>query len=150
MGFSWQEYWSALPFLPPRDLPDPGAKPMSLASPALAAGFFTTAPCGKSIVIHISFSKWLRAFQRQRSPWVERIPRWVHGTEYFCAPQGMHHAKNDRTVCCPNTYVVCPDTSLALHFAWTSIYEECSLTFAKRNKCVQFMNFLCIFNKISK
>ena len=70
-------------------------------------------------------------------PWIERIPRWVHGTEYFCVPQGMHHAKNDRTVCCPNTYVVCPDTSLALHFAWTSIYEECSLTFTKRNKCVQ-------------
>jgi len=26
MGFSRQEYWSGLPFLLPRDLPDPGIK----------------------------------------------------------------------------------------------------------------------------
>ena len=29
MGFSRQEYWSGLPFPPPRDLPNPGIKPMS-------------------------------------------------------------------------------------------------------------------------
>ena len=36
--------WSGLPFPPPgpRDLPDPGIKPTSLMSPALAGGFFTT------------------------------------------------------------------------------------------------------------
>ena len=137
MGFSRQEYRSGLPFLPPRDLPDPGAKPMCPASPALAGGFSTTAPRRKSIVIHISLPKWLRGLQRQRIPCLERIPRCVCGTEHFYTPQGMHHAKNDRVVCYPNTYVVCPDTSLVLHFAWTSIYEECGLTFAKRNKCVQ-------------
>ena len=38
MGFSRQEYWSGLSFLPPGDLPDPGIKPVS---PALAGGFFT-------------------------------------------------------------------------------------------------------------
>ena len=32
--------WVPFPF--PRDLPDPGVEPMSLASPALADGFFTT------------------------------------------------------------------------------------------------------------
>ena len=37
-----QEYWSGLPFPTPGDLPDPGFKPMSLSSPALAGGFFTT------------------------------------------------------------------------------------------------------------
>ena len=31
----------------PRDLPNPGIKPTSLASPALPGGFFTTAPPGK-------------------------------------------------------------------------------------------------------
>ena len=41
-GFSRQEYWSGLPFPPPRDLPDLGIKPMSLRFPALAGGFFTT------------------------------------------------------------------------------------------------------------
>ena len=34
MGFSRQEYWNGLPFPPPGDLPNPGIKPASLASPA--------------------------------------------------------------------------------------------------------------------
>ena len=42
MGFCRQEYWSGLPCPPPGDLPDPGIKPVSLRSPALAGGFFTT------------------------------------------------------------------------------------------------------------
>ena len=41
-GFSRQEYCSGLPRLPPKDLLDPGIKPMFLMSPALAGGFFTT------------------------------------------------------------------------------------------------------------
>ena len=48
MEFSRQEYWSGVPFPPPGDLPYPGIKPMSLASPVLAGRFFTTAPLGKS------------------------------------------------------------------------------------------------------
>ena len=48
MGFPWQEYWSGLPFPSPGDLPNPGIKPVSLVSPALAGGFFTTWPPGKS------------------------------------------------------------------------------------------------------
>ena len=47
MEFSRQEYWSGLPFPTPGDLPDSGMKPMSLVSPALAGGFFTTARHGK-------------------------------------------------------------------------------------------------------
>ena len=42
MGFSRQECWSGLPCPPPGDLPDPGIKPASLTSPALADRFFTT------------------------------------------------------------------------------------------------------------
>ena len=42
LGFPRQEYWSGLPSSPPGDLPDPGIKPMSVASPAIARGFFTT------------------------------------------------------------------------------------------------------------
>ena len=41
-GFSRQEHWSGLPGSPPGDLPNPGIKPSSLLSPALAGGFFTT------------------------------------------------------------------------------------------------------------
>ena len=49
MEFSRQEYWSGLPFLPPRDLPIPGIEPMSLTSSALTVRFFTPriAPRGK-------------------------------------------------------------------------------------------------------
>ena len=38
-----------MPFLPPGDLPDPGTRTASFASPALAGGFFTTAPPGKPV-----------------------------------------------------------------------------------------------------
>ena len=44
MGFPRQEYWSRLPFRSPGDLPDPGLKPSSPQSPALADRFFTTEP----------------------------------------------------------------------------------------------------------
>ena len=37
MEFSRQEYWSGWPCLPPGDLPDPGIKHQSTASPALQA-----------------------------------------------------------------------------------------------------------------
>ena len=42
MGFSKLAYSSGLPCPPPGDLPNPGIEPMSLTSPALAGGFFTT------------------------------------------------------------------------------------------------------------
>ena len=42
LGFSRQDYWGGLPFPPPGDLPKSGMEPVSLASPALADGFFTT------------------------------------------------------------------------------------------------------------
>ena len=42
MEFSRQEYWSGLPCPPPGDLPDPGIWHVSLMSPALSGGFFTT------------------------------------------------------------------------------------------------------------
>ena len=39
MGFSRQEYWTALSFLTPGDLPNPGMTLASLTSPALAGEF---------------------------------------------------------------------------------------------------------------
>ena len=42
MGFSWQEYWSGLPFL--SDLPNTGIEPRS---PALQADALTSEPAGK-------------------------------------------------------------------------------------------------------
>ena len=56
--FFRQEYWSGLPFLPPRELPhqgiDPGIKPASPASPSLAGEFFTIEPPGKLVISVVS------------------------------------------------------------------------------------------------
>ena len=54
LKFSRQEHWSGLPFPSSGDLPDSGIEPMSLASPALAGGFFTTAPLGNPLGFSIS------------------------------------------------------------------------------------------------
>ena len=50
MGFSRQEYWSGLPFLPPGDLPDPRIEP---GSPALQAESSLSEPPGKSPNLHV-------------------------------------------------------------------------------------------------
>ena len=55
MEFSREKYWSGLPLPAPGDLPNPGIEAMS---PALAGGFFTTEPPGKSF--YIGFNKHLQ------------------------------------------------------------------------------------------
>ena len=50
MGFSRQEYWSALPCPPLGDLLDPGIEPVSLTCPALAGGFFTTSATWEALI----------------------------------------------------------------------------------------------------
>ena len=52
MGFSRQEYWSGFPCPPPGDLPDPSIKHMSLMSPELAGGFFTTSATWEVLMVH--------------------------------------------------------------------------------------------------
>ena len=47
MEFFRQEYWSGLPLAALGGLPDPGIKPTSLVSLALAGRLFTTEPRGK-------------------------------------------------------------------------------------------------------
>ena len=64
MGFPRQEYWSGLPFPSPGDLTDQGIELMFLASPALAGGFFTTMPPGKT---HLPCSGFLTS-QMQKEP----------------------------------------------------------------------------------
>ena len=58
MEFSRQEYWSGLPFSPPRELPDPGIEPMLLVSPVLGGG----APPGKPFSTDDLISKLGRIF----------------------------------------------------------------------------------------
>ena len=57
MGFSRQEYWNGLPFLPPGDLPNLGIKPTSLGRGQECTGrqFFTTWATGEVLLTsHIS------------------------------------------------------------------------------------------------
>ena len=53
MGFSGQECWSGLPCPPPRGLPNPGIKPMSLALHLLhwQVGSLPLVPAGKAVVL---------------------------------------------------------------------------------------------------
>ena len=54
MGFSRQKCWSRLPFCTPGNLSNPGIEPASLASPALAGGFFAAEPPGKAIMVSVT------------------------------------------------------------------------------------------------
>ena len=54
MGFSRQEYWSGLPYLPPGDFPDPGIKLLSLCLLHWQAGSLAVAPPGKPLSVYIS------------------------------------------------------------------------------------------------
>ena len=65
LGFSRKEYWSGLPFPSPDDLLYPGIELMSLMSPALSGGFFTTSttweapiPSTKVKEIKAKINKW--------------------------------------------------------------------------------------------
>ena len=52
LWFPREEYWGGLPF------PSPGIEEESLASPALAGGFFTTEPTGKPKILIFQISHW--------------------------------------------------------------------------------------------
>ena len=62
MEFSRQEYWNGLPFPTPGVLPNPGIRPVSLVSPALAGRFLSLAPPGKS------FSRKVKVLVAQLNP----------------------------------------------------------------------------------
>ena len=57
MEFSRQEYWSVLPPRPPGALPNPGIKPTSVASLALAGRFFPASATWKSQLVIITSTK---------------------------------------------------------------------------------------------
>ena len=87
MEFSRQDYWSGVPFPSPGDLPDPGIKPESLMSPALAGSFFTTsatweAPQESLLLLLLSRLSHVR---RLATPW----------TAAYQAPPSMEFARQE-------------------------------------------------------
>ena len=59
MGFSRQEYWSALPCPLPGNLPDLGIEPSSLVSSALAYRFFTASATWEAPKLKWKFMAWV-------------------------------------------------------------------------------------------
>ena len=69
MGFSRQEYWRGLPLPTPGDLFNPGIEPASLASPAMAGGFFTSSATWRFWRV-VAFELWW--WRLLRVPWTAR------------------------------------------------------------------------------
>ena len=117
MGFLRQEYLSGLPFPPPGDLPDPGIKPVSPTSTALAGGFFTTEPLGK--------------------------PSWkVQRDTYVLNHATLIEEDQARAICCAHCV---PDSSLlptsplhnqSLRDTWRWVAGIGNLRKVKRNVCL--------------
>ena len=96
-GFSRQEYWSSLSSPSPGDLPDPGTEPASLASPALAVGFFTVsttreAPGWGQSITNLKQSVRVRGHLNCQSDLLScswRRERWRSGTgpDFLCVTE---------------------------------------------------------------
>ena len=117
MEFSGQEYWSVLPCPPPGDLPDPGIEPASFASPALAAGFFTTSATWEAPLNYLLPNS--RSSQAvYLSPNTLAAALWGYCSLplglYWCLESGLHQT-------CPQNWVVqvaakCPGKTGLAHF----------------------------------
>ena len=95
MWFPRQEYWSGLPFPPPRDLPSPGIKSMSLASPALAEGFFTSAPPGKPFGLYSSTLADMPVSDSSPALIRSLEERWAHGSLVLCSVNILGQTNED-------------------------------------------------------
>ena len=71
-GFSRQRSWNGLPFSPPGDLPDPGIKPTSLMSPALAGGLFTTHTTGEALRTSLNITSLVMKFLPTSTAFLEK------------------------------------------------------------------------------
>ena len=79
-GSPRQEYWSGLPCLPPRDLPDPGIKSKSPVSPALQVDCLPTEPHGKPQYISATLES-LMKMCLQKNVKIKTIWRKIQMTE---------------------------------------------------------------------
>ena len=82
MGFSWQEYWSGLPFPPPEGLSDPGIELASPGSPALQVDSFPLNHLGIPLTwIYFCFNKLAHNLDHDSSSKTGTIPS-VHETSH--------------------------------------------------------------------
>ena len=83
LGFSRQEYWSCLPFLPPGDLANPGIKPMFPVSPTLADRIFISESPGKTTLYVLRDNKSRNLlvakcfFQKLNLQEIQKLWKWL-------------------------------------------------------------------------
>ena len=87
MGSSRKEYWSGLPCPPPGDLLDPGIKPVSLTSPALADEFLTISITWEApqVILSPTFSHSQKPHGRAPGAMIlsqSQTPVWASGREF--------------------------------------------------------------------
>ena len=127
MGYSRQEYWSGLPFPSPGDLPNPGTEPVSLTSPALADGFFTTRHHPGSPILSLDQ---LNHFKDNLYARQEAIVRTGHGTTgWFQIVKGVHQGCI-LSPCLFNLYAeyIMKNTGLRKHKLESRLPREISIT----------------------
>ena len=91
MGFSRKEYWRGLPFPSLGDFPDLGVNPTSPVSSALAGGFFTNEPLGKSCYTRgCGLLQWKKTMQDQKGKMYtgQSLKKW--GTNFSFLPDESH------------------------------------------------------------
>ena len=81
IGFSRQEYWNGLPCPPPGDLPDPGIKPESSASPALQVDSLPLGHGEKPNRVLLVCKDWMgdRAHFSNEKKWKEKDNNMIKG-----------------------------------------------------------------------
>ena len=117
MGFPRQKYWRGLPFPSSGDLPNPGMKPASLASPELAGRFFTTESPGKSILIL------LMACQNQY------FSKICHHCSKFFTQIDVAIVGFDKRKDSPITHCITSQCILFLHIGFSSLFVDIYLCF---------------------
>ena len=83
-GFSRQKYWSGLPCHSPGDPPYSGIEPMSLSSPALAGGFFTTSATWEAHSHLVSLAQLFWSKFSLSFPTLWSTPRWHVACVWRC------------------------------------------------------------------
>ena len=96
--FSRQEYWSGLPCPPPGDLPNPGIKPASPASPALQADSLPTEPpWDPGSILHPAL---LRAKAVCKLTWSKTVPGSTELILLICPPSPFSDLVFQAVPCC--------------------------------------------------
>ena len=131
MGFSRQEYWNGLPSPPPGDLPNPGIKPTSPVSLALAGEFFTTEPPGKTFYKSLNFDvpqSWVHRplsapFQLSRVRF-----NWSGDGEMKVNMKSLSHVQVFVI-----TWTVAHEAPPSMEFFWARVLEGVAFSFSRRS-----------------